>query len=137
MRVQLHVGTLVIALFCSGCATMLHGTTQKVELSSNPVGAAARIDPGDLVVTTPASVELRRKHDYRVSFEMQNYQTKKAYIERETAPATYWNLIAGGIIGLMVDFSDGAGYQLVPDHVNVVLEPLPSSAVPAVSSAPR
>ena len=121
------LGAMLPLLLCgSGCATILHGTRQKVELSSTPVGASVRIQPGAVMVTTPASVELARKHDYQVRFELQDYKPQTAYIDRETAPATYWNLIAGGLIGLIVDFSDGAGFQLVPDHVDAVLEPIPS-----------
>jgi hypothetical protein len=126
MRAGYCPGILLVVLGCSGCATILHGTTQKVDLSSNPAGASARIDPGGVLVTTPASVELGRQYDYQVQFEMPNYKPKRAYVDRETAPATYLNLLLGGIIGLSVDYSSGAAYQLVPDHLDVVLERLSS-----------
>jgi hypothetical protein len=129
MSFRLLVGTTFVLTICgSGCATILHGTRQKVEFSSSPAGASARIEPGDVVLTTPSSVELERRHDYQVRFELQDHRPKTVYIDRETAAATYWNLLLGGLIGLMIDFSNGAGYELVPDHVDAVLEPLPPNA---------
>jgi hypothetical protein len=44
--------------------------------------------------------------------------------------ATAGNVILGGVIGLGVDAATGAGFEHVPNPVNVVLQPEPPSPPP-------
>lgn len=65
--------------FLGGCATVVHGPYQDVQIVSNPPGATATISPmvsergprfldskKERTVTTPATVRLRRDNSYRV-----------------------------------------------------------------------
>jgi hypothetical protein len=78
---------LAVALAAlSGCATVVHGPYQDVTIDSNPPGAKATVSaqtsergPGYIdkekqVVTTPATVRLRRDNTYRVEVEKQGYK---------------------------------------------------------------
>lgn len=78
---------LAVALAAlSGCATMMHGQYQDVVIDSNPPGAKATVSaqtsergPGFVdkekqVVTTPATVRLRRDNTYRVELEKEGYK---------------------------------------------------------------
>jgi hypothetical protein len=78
---------LAVALAAlSGCATVVHGPYQDVTIASNPPGAKATVSaqtsergPGYLdkekqVVTTPATVRLRRDNTYRVEVEKPGYK---------------------------------------------------------------
>jgi hypothetical protein len=78
---------LAVALAAlSGCATVVHGPYQDVTIDSNPPGAKATVSaqtsergPGYLdkekqVVTTPATVRLRRDNTYRVEVEKPGYK---------------------------------------------------------------
>jgi hypothetical protein len=70
----------------SGCATLVHGPYQDVRIDSNPPGAKATVaaqaserGPGYLdkekqVVTTPATVRLRRDNTYRVELQKEGYK---------------------------------------------------------------
>jgi len=84
-RIGLWAG---LALVGSGCtATVLHGKFQDVRIESSPPGATATISPmaserGPLflddqkrVVTTPATVRLRRDTNYRVEIEKAGYSS--------------------------------------------------------------
>jgi hypothetical protein len=70
----------------SGCATLIHGPYQDVEISSTPPGATATIsalasergpnflDKEKRTVTTPATVRLQRDNSYRVELEKPGYK---------------------------------------------------------------
>jgi hypothetical protein len=51
----------------SGCATLINGRYQTIQLKSDPPGATAAID--GVVVVTPGDVRLKRSRDYRVLFK--------------------------------------------------------------------
>src|SRR5438094_2158602 len=70
-----------------GCATLLHGPYQEVDLESNPPGATATLMPTfsergtnyldttkQYTVTTPATVRLRRDNTYRVDIQKSGYK---------------------------------------------------------------
>jgi len=127
-----------IALACAmallgGCATIVHGTTQRVEIDSTPRGADVAIDDSRRV-TTPAAVNLSRGQPHRLIFRKAGYQDAT---ENLTSGASGWilgNLVAGGVVGMAIDASDGAGRKLSADSVNVTLTPLPPANA-ATSSA--
>lgn len=70
----------------SGCATLVHGPNQEVIIDSNPPGAKATIsaqqsergpnfvDKEKQVVTTPATVRLRRDNEYRIELQQEGYK---------------------------------------------------------------
>jgi hypothetical protein len=79
----------------NGCATIVHGPYQDVQIVSNPPGATATIttqgsqrgpnfkDDKKQVVTTPAVVRLQRDNDYRVEMEKPGYKLATTQIVSE------------------------------------------------------
>ena len=60
--------------FISGCATIMHGDSQYVEINSVPEGASLYIDGN--YFTTPAAVLLKRGHhfhEYQLLVEKEGY----------------------------------------------------------------
>ncbi|MCX8070885.1 MAG: PEGA domain-containing protein [Candidatus Binatia bacterium] len=112
----------VLGFILSGCATLISGPTQRVQIVSDPPGAVAKI--GVREVTTPATVELSRKTSYRVTIEKDGYEPAQREISRRTNNQVYWNLLAGGmVLGMLVDLSSGAFYELDPPVIQVSLIP--------------
>ncbi|MFN8545948.1 MAG: hypothetical protein U0807_17330 [Candidatus Binatia bacterium] len=82
-RIEWMLGIMVAML--AGCATVGHGLYQDVHIDSNPPGATATVsgtasergplflDSEKHVVTTPATVRLRRDNSYRVEIEKPGY----------------------------------------------------------------
>jgi hypothetical protein len=137
--VSVFAATLVlfVAFGASGCATVLHGTTQKVSITSRPSGAAGLIEPTGIRIVTPAQVELRRKQNYTVHFELSGYKPQNAYLCRVFSPATHGNLLLGGLIGLSTDMGNGAAWELAPDPLEATLEPDPQHSSDVSVHAPR
>ena len=120
-------GAIVLACAAvafAGCATIVNGTTQQVQIDSTPDGAQVVIDDSEQPVTTPAVVKLSRRDAHRLVFHKAGYRDAT---ENLTSAMSGWilgNVIAGGVVGIAIDASDGAGRKLSTDDVNVRLIPL-------------
>jgi len=104
----------------SGCATIVNGTTEKIQLSSTPDGAQATID-GAQTVTTPTTVELSRDDEHTITFHKDGYQDDTEKLTSSTSGWIWGNLLAGGVIGAVVDAESGAGKKLSSDALSVAL----------------
>lgn len=120
----MKVCSALLAIFGTGCATVLHGTTQTVEITTTPSGATALILPVGKTLSTPGKVRLDRRRAHTVRLSLDGYAVETAYLDRVTSGAIYGNLALGGLIGLSIDASNGAAYQLTPKSLHVTLRPL-------------
>jgi len=130
------MAVLLIASGISGCATVLHGTTQTVSITSQPPGAEGLIEPAGIRVVTPAKVELRRKQNYTVHFELSGYKPQNVYLCRVSSPVAYGNLLIGGLVGIAMDTDNGAAWELTPDPLEATLEPDPQQSSDVSGHAP-
>lgn len=142
---------VVILLSLSGCATILHGTTQKIPVTSDPEGAEVTV--GTFRGRTPTVVELERGESHVVRISLERYRTEVIVVGKIITPASSgtnqleslqkgrdagqaWRRAAGGsgepgasvgvlagLGGLAVDAESGALYRLHPERIQVVLEP--------------
>lgn len=139
MDTGLLVGVIGM-LALSGCATVVNGRTEPLGLSSNPAGAEVSIDGGVMKVMTPTSVELKRDENHSFVFHKDGYQDSSATVTSGTSGWVWGNLLAGGIVGGVVDFATGAAYKFSDDTLSVNMTPLPLLAAvpqPAVQPAPQ
>lgn len=104
----------------SGCATVMHGPNQTFELASDPQGATVKLSNGATCVT-PCKMELPRRHDLRADFTREGFRPVYVLVQSKMGGATFGNLLAGGIIGAVVDSSNGASNKLTPNPINVRL----------------
>lgn len=114
---------LAIALSCTGCASIVHGTTQSISIQSQPSAANVTVD-GAAVGVTPLLFDMKRKSKHIVTISKPNYVAQWIVISRAAAPATFGNVLVGGFIGLGVDAASGAMFNLEPNEINAVLVPM-------------
>lgn len=122
---NLLLTALIIALSTS-CASIIHGSKQSVNFSSTPPGAKIVIDGKDYGFT-PKPVELKRKgrlkgednskKEYDIKIELDGYYPYEIKITREMDGWFLGNLLFGGLIGIIIDASNGAMYKLTPNQV--------------------
>jgi hypothetical protein len=114
---------IVLLVFCQmfGCATIINGTTQKIPVSSSPLGATVIVD-GESEYTTPCELDLKRKRDHHLLFKKSGYQDTTFQIKHQLSGAVAGNILAGGLIGWGVDAASGGQYKLVPATVHVTLQ---------------
>jgi len=119
----LAVAALTVPILLSGCASITHGSNQDIEIMSTPAAAQIEIATTAGMVaysgTTPATAKLQRKNEYKVTISLDGYAEEEVWISKSTDGAVWGNIICGGIIGFIIDFSSGAAYRLSPDEINV------------------
>ena len=109
---------VVIALW--GCATIMHGTSQKVGISSSPTGANVSVDNATLGIT-PLFAKMKRGDDHIVTIEMVGYQKSQLTITKSVSGWVWGNIVFGGLIGLAIDAISGGLYNLSPEQLNAEL----------------
>jgi len=91
------------AFLFQSCATILRGTSQKIPVTSSPIGAKIIVD-GKEVGTTPLNLKLRRKKIHHIQIEKEGYEPFTLIINRKTSmfPSLVGNYIIGGMTGAML-----------------------------------
>jgi len=101
-----------------GCVTVVRGTEEPLQLTSNPPGARASLASGQ-TCTTPCAISLSRGTSTVVTFE-------KDGCERQMISVFPTIAAAGVLLGGVIDYGTGAVYNLQPNPVVVLLR-CPSS----------
>ncbi|MBM4104436.1 MAG: hypothetical protein FJ263_10410 [Planctomycetes bacterium] len=116
----------VCAMFASGCASIIHGKTEKIGFTSEPPGAKLAV--GGYQTVTPAYLTLERRGQHTAYFTMSGYETQAIPLHEGMS---LWfllgNLGFGGIPGWIIDSINGSIGDLSPDNVHAVLVPKDSS----------
>jgi hypothetical protein len=138
-------------LLTSGCATVTRGTTEQLQIQSDPSGATVRLSNGFTGIT-PATFTIPRKGDLVVTLTKEGYDPVDIPVTTGLAGAGtagfLGNVLIGGIIGGGVDIATGATLSHSPNPVTVTLKrsvntesapPLPTAdpaPPPATPAAP-
>jgi len=111
----------VTVLLLNGCATVFKGTSNNVDLSSDPSGAKVYIN-GNLMGTTPVKLKLESNKVYYIEFKKEGFETKTFTITNHVGVG--WVILdtLGGLVPVVVDAATGAWYSLDQDNVNAILE---------------
>jgi hypothetical protein len=117
---------LLIAL--NGCATIIHGTTQDISVTTDPADADLLVD-GREHYKSPANITMKRKDDHTVEISREGYKSETVAIKGTMSLAVAGNFLAGGAIGYGIDAATGAQRRLEPEKVAVRLQPLPPRKV--------
>lgn len=125
----------LMALSFTSCATIVNGTTQRIPVSSDPIGAHVFVD-GVRIGCTPVNVELKRKYDHLITISKAGYEDESIRVEPVISGAVAGNIVAGGFIGWGVDAVNGSQYRLIPEVVQVRLRPFNSNPYNPVYSQP-
>jgi hypothetical protein len=107
---------IVLALSLSACATIMHGSSQEVGISSTPTSATVTVDDKELG-KTPVVAKLKRKQNHIVKINLDGYKPYETTLTRKTSGWVWGNIVFGGLIGLAVDAGTGSLYKLTPEQV--------------------
>ena len=130
------VAALALAWFvtANGCASVISGRTAEVKIDSNPRQANVSVRDHEgmevAAATTPATVSLKRGRTwlrparYTASISKPGYETAEVPIRSTLNPWVVGNLAAGGVVGLAVDSTTGAGWKPKPNEIVQQLQPI-------------
>ncbi|MCZ8368414.1 MAG: hypothetical protein O9293_00370 [Porphyrobacter sp.] len=108
-----------------GCATVMNGTNIDYMTQTDPTGADIVFLNG-LKCTSPCTIELKRGADTRIDITKPGYEPVYVLVQSRLAGSTFGNILAGGIIGGVVDGGNGASNTLYPRPLKVRLAPVGS-----------
>jgi hypothetical protein len=116
---------LVLLIIAAGCATLFDGTRATVNVTSTPASAAVEIKlaSGLTIKTakTPAIFSLAKKNTYIAVIKMEGYQEQSVYIDQRLNNWFFGNLCLWGVVGMAIDYLDGAMWHLEPNQIHVEL----------------
>jgi hypothetical protein len=122
-------------MLSSGCASVLHGTKQKLPVASVPTGANVMIQ-GVQAAVTPGIVKVQRgDKGVTLRFEKEGFKPVDVVLQRKLSAAVWGNIAIGGVIGLLVDFTNGAAYRQTPDQLTATMDAL--SKTPTLGVLPE
>lgn len=110
---------LVLASFASfltSCATIVHGTHQKVGISSTPSNANVWVDR-HYVGATPMIVDMSRGDNHTVTIALDGFMPYEMTFTKQFSGWVFGNLLFGGVIGVAIDAISGGIYKLTPEQV--------------------
>ncbi len=116
-KLSLIITALVVTLILQSCATIMHGSTQEVGISSNPSNAKITIN-GQKKGNTPVIVDLKRKNTHMIRIELDGYEAYETVLTRKVSGWVWGNIFFGGLIGLGVDAISGGLYTLTPEQIS-------------------
>lgn len=120
-------GLAAVSMLLPACATITRGTSQKYAIESEPSEAQVALSTGQKC-TTPCKLKLKRKHGFTATFKKAGYETQEAQVKSKFsgggAAAGAGNILAGGVIGAVVDGTNGSMNNLTPNPLKVTLLPL-------------
>lgn len=135
-------GVLLCAASLSACATVTRGTRQWYVIETDPAGAAITLSTGQ-TCTSPCRLKLKRKNAFTVTATMDGYQEATAEVDSRVraggVAGVAGNLLVGGIIGGVVDATNGSMNDLMPNPLRIhMLRPgeTPSDATAAAPGEP-
>ena len=124
------VGVIVSSLALTACASIMHGSSQDVGISSSPTSASVTVDNA-AKGQTPFVAKLSRKDNHIIHIAADGYQPADLTLTRSASGWVWGNLLFGGLIGLAVDAISGGLYKLTPDQLNATLAKQSAYVTPA------
>lgn len=118
MKNKFLLFSVIASLLLSSCATIIKGSKQEFKITSNPTQATVYVNDSS-IGKTPITTKLARKEkNTKIKLTLEGYKDVEISLKREGNGWVWGNIVFGGIIGLIVDLSDGAIYQLTPSQID-------------------
>jgi hypothetical protein len=119
--INIYKAPLILALlstFFTGCATIVNGTRQSLNVSSEPNNAEVWLDRS-YMGNTPVVVNMTRKDSHYILIKLDGYHPYELKFSKELSGWVFGNIAFGGVIGLAVDAISGGIYVLTPDQIDM------------------
>jgi len=123
MRKAIVSLAVAAAAFTTGCASVVSGQEQALQINSNVAGADVLID-GVLVGKTPFSGQVKKGAKTTLVVRKDGFKERTIQMSTEIEGAFWGNIIIGGVLGSSTDYGTGAMYRYAPNVIQVDLEPV-------------
>jgi hypothetical protein len=119
--------SMLLIILLAGCASISHGTTQQIAVTTEPPGATCTLSRQGLSIATIAetpgvALVQRDKRDILATCSKPGYQIATRTLHSGVADSSFGNILAGGLIGVAIDSANGADNEY-PASVSIPLTP--------------
>ena len=106
-------------MLLASCATIKHGSKQKIPVQSNPPGAKVYVD-GAYAGVTPTVLKLKRRENHKVAVSMVGHEIGVYELEPKLSGDVLYNLLLfpGVFAGFLIDSLTGSIYDLDKDDIS-------------------
>ncbi|MCA0399572.1 MAG: PEGA domain-containing protein [Proteobacteria bacterium] len=131
-----RLASLTGLLALGACATATRGTTNQIQINSEPPGASVTTSLNQQC-TTPCTITVSRKDEFSVVFSLPGYEDQTIAVKTQVAGAGAagfaGNVLVGGVVGMGVDAVTGSTLEHQPNPVIAVMRKL----APAPKADPK
>lgn len=117
MKIIIKAFLLSSLVLLSSCATIISGSRQSVEISSEPSSAIVYVNEIE-IGKTPVQKKLKRNQEYQLILKLNGYKTYETKLEKKFNAWYIGNVLIGGLVGLIVDPITGAMFKLKPEEID-------------------
>lgn len=140
-RIVCGTALTAVVLLGTGCASIVHGGSRTVTVTSVPAGAKTTITKADTaqaiaINTTPFTISLDPKRgyfkgqSYKLKFELPGYTPAEVEMHTKLSGWYFGNILLGGLIGMVVvDPITGSMWNLSPDKIEQPLTPTQAALI--------
>ena len=111
---------IISSVFLFGCATILKGSNQPLNVNSNVKGASVYVN-NQKVGTTPFTGTIERKKEQHLKVSKPGYETRTLMLDSSIESVFWVNILTGGVFGSTTDFASGSMWKISPNTYNVDL----------------
>lgn len=116
LNLMFIVSMACLVAFLGGCATILSGNTQKVNVTTEP-GKKYTASVDGQKFTVPAVIELTRANQDKV-LTLDECPDQKVLLHKEVNPVFFVNILSGGAFGSTTDFASGSMWKYQPENID-------------------
>ena len=121
------LGSAVLMLSATSCASIVEGSSQEILVNTSPNGAHCEISRFAVTIATieqtPGSATIKKLNKpIAISCSKPGYETTTQVNKSDLAGWNLGNLAIGGLIGFTVDWIDGA-WNKYTSPINMTLSP--------------
>lgn len=120
----IRLSILVLAMVSSGCATILDGSSQPVNIDTSPHGARIYVN-GIEVGTTPLSMLMKRSKSTMILAKKNGYEDQQLALQTKINNTFWVNILTGGPFGSTTDYASDAMVEYSPNMYHITLNPIP------------
>lgn len=109
-KIRIFLALFVLSVFIfQNCATIARGTSQKIPVTSNPIGAKIIVD-GEEMGYAPLNLKLKRKKSHVIRIEKQGYNPLEIGITKKTSKGAITGSMGGNfLLGIPIGVLIGLG----------------------------
>jgi len=108
---------LCIVILFGGCATILSGKTQSINVTTEQGKKYTALINGQKY-SIPAVIELTRENKDKI-LTLEDCPDQKILLHKEINPVFFVNILSGGVFGSTTDYASDSMWKYQPENINV------------------